>query len=102
MFHRTLLYYYKASNMRKHTYINSGKPKNNTGNDETETHFYGPATTCEELAKLGYTLNGLYLVDCKDKSKRGIQIEVIECRFKQPFGSKEGVILYALMTFNFT
>ena len=41
------------------------------------------------------------MVDCKDKSKRGIKIEVIECRFKQPFGSKEGVILYAFMSYNF-
>ncbi len=68
-------------------YVDSGKPKN-----ETETRFYGPATSCEELGKLGYTLNGLYLVDCADKSMEG-KIEVIECRFKQPHGSKEGMKL---------
>ena len=60
----------------------------NTEN-ESKTGFYGPASSCEELGMLGYTLNGLYLVDCKDKSIKG-KIEVIECRFKQPQGSKEG------------
>ena len=73
-------------------YFNSGKPKNNTDEHEVETRFYGPATSCEELGKLGYTLNGLYLVDCEDKSQKG-KIEVIECRFKQPQGSKEGIRL---------
>ena len=73
-------------------YLNSGNPKNET-EIESETRFYGPATSCEELGKLGYTLNGLYLVDCKDKSKKGVKIEVIECRFKQPPGSKEGIRL---------
>jgi len=74
--------------MRNVLYLNSGEPKNETD----EARFYGPATSCEELGKLGYTLNGLYLVDCKDISKKG-NIEVIECRFKQPQDSKEGVIL---------
>lgn len=72
-------------------YSNSGKSKNDTEN-ESETRFYGPASSCEELGKLGYTLNGLYLVDCKDRSKKG-KVEVIECRFKQPPGSKEGTRL---------
>ena len=73
-------------------HFNSGKPKNNTDENESETRFYGPASSCVELGKLGYTLNGLYLVDCADKSQKG-KIEVIECRFKQPQGSKEGVQL---------
>jgi len=64
---------------------NSGRAKNNT----EITRFYGPATSCNELEMLGYTLNGLYFVDCKDKSNKG-KIEVIECRFKQPHGSKQG------------
>ena len=68
-------------------YFNSEKRQNNT---ESKTRFYGPASSCEELGILGYTLNGLYLVDCKDKSIKG-KIEVIECRFKQPQGSKEGI-----------
>ena len=68
----------------------SGEEKNKTINrNAAESRFYGPATSCGELGKLGYTLNGLYLVDCKDKSNKG-RIEVIICRFKQPNGSKEG------------
>jgi len=43
--------------------------------------FYGPPTNCIELGKLGYTLNGYYLV--KD-SNNGGQIEVILCRFQLP------------------
>ena len=65
------------------------KPKTDT-KDESITPFYGPASSCKELERLGYTLNGLYLVDCKDKSLNG-KIELIECRFKQPHGSKEGI-----------
>jgi len=78
--------------MRNVLYFNSGEPKNETD----EARFYGPATSCEELGKLGYTLNGLYLVDCKDKSLK-VKIEVIECRFKQPHGSKEGIRFKALI-----
>ena len=62
------------------------------GDDKNKTkRFYGPATNCNELGKLGYTLNGLYLVDCKDQSKKSIKIEVIYCQFKQPNGIKEGI-----------
>ena len=69
----------------------SGEEKNKTGiRNAAESRFYGPATSCDELGKLGYTLNGLYLVDCKDKSNIRGRIEAILCRFKQPNGSKEG------------
>jgi len=43
--------------------------------------FYGPPTNCIELGKLGYTLNGYYLVK---ESNNGGQIEVILCRFQLP------------------
>ena len=48
----------------------------------TEDEFYGPPTTCEELWKLGYTLNGYYLVKGKVKLNSG-QIQVVYCQFKQ-------------------
>ena len=68
----------------------SGEEEKKTRNQNTaESRFYGPATSCDELGKLGYTLNGLYLVDCKDKPSKD-RLEVIICRFKQPNGSKEG------------
>jgi len=41
------------------------------GDDKNKTkRFYGLATSCNELGKLGYTLNGLCLVDCEDQSKK--------------------------------
>ena len=51
----------------------------------TDTTFYGPATNCNELGNLGYTLNGYYLVKGNDESK---SIEAVFCRFKLPRGSK--------------
>jgi len=33
-----------------------------------DTRFYGPARNCNELGKLGYALNGYYLVKGKDES----------------------------------
>jgi len=53
--------------------------------------FYGPPSNCSELAQLGYTLNGFYLV--KPKSSSDIitnskkdkikQLETVFCSFKQ-------------------
>ncbi len=57
--------------------------------DDNNRLFYGPATGCNDLGKLGYTLNGYYLVHGKEKqssdSSSNIisQIEVVECRFRQ-------------------
>jgi len=34
----------------------------NIGEGVTDTQFYGPATNCDELKKIGYTLNGHYLL----------------------------------------
>ena len=41
----------------------SEKEKNKTGESENATNarFYGPARTCMELLKIGYTRNGFYL-----------------------------------------
>jgi len=49
--------------------------------------FYGPPTNCSDLKKLGYTLNGFYLVNKTevDSLEDGIshQIETVFCAFKQ-------------------
>ena len=59
-----------------------------SGNDEeidTETveRFYGPPKSCSELKKLGYTLNGYYLV----KSNHNIEISL--CKFHEPLEPTE-------------
>ncbi len=45
----------------------------------TDTRFYGPANSCVEIAKLGYTLNGYYLV--KGNTTTNSQIQVLGCKF---------------------
>ena len=54
------------------------------------TRFYGPASNCKELGKLGYTLNGYYLVN---GSKTSNQIVITFCRFKLPPGENESNIM---------
>ena len=68
----------------------SGPERNKTDADEENNgRFYGPATGCNDLGKLGYTLNGYYLVHGNNKEIRSSnidsnsQIEVVECRFRQ-------------------
>ena len=67
----------------------SGKEKNRTDDDQNSylNRFYGTGTGCLELGKLGYTLNGFYLVNKEDRqplnSGTNNQIEVVECRFHQ-------------------
>jgi len=57
--------------------------------DVSQFRFYGPATGCNDLGRLGYTLNGFYLVQEKDShstnriGSNNRQIEIVECRFKQ-------------------
>ena len=53
------------------------------------TRFYGPASNCNELGKLGFTLNGYYLVKGKDESVSN-SVEVVFCRFNLPEESKGG------------
>lgn len=76
-----------------HLYIVfSKKEKNRSENqDIVDTKFYGPASSCFEISKLGYTLNGYYLIKGKNQTKNN-QVEVLGCRFKHPDGSKEGII----------
>ena len=70
---------------------NSQKEKNGTKNQNiVVTLFYGPAFNCVDISKLGYTLNGYYLVKDKNQTKN-YQVEVLGCRFKHPEGSKEGI-----------
>ena len=66
------------------------KFRNNKDDDKDEEEdgpklkaFYGPPTSCEELGKLGYTLNGYYLVKGKDNFNRG-RVRTVYCQFKQP------------------
>ena len=63
-------------------------------NNETEIEanakrFYGPPTSCDDLNKLGYTLNGYYLIKAKEKLDAS-RIQVTYCRFHQPTGVKQG------------
>jgi len=72
--------------------VHSQKEKNSKENRNiVDTRFYGPASNCVEISKLGYTLNGYYLVKGKNQTKNN-QVEVLGCRFKHPDGSKEGII----------
>jgi len=54
--------------------------------------FYGPPTSCEELGKLGYTLNGFYLIKGIDESN-STRIKTVYCQFKQPPAPKNGIIV---------
>lgn len=51
--------------------------------------FYGPPTNCSDLSRLGYTLNGYYLVKSDDaiSSKEVTNLKGIYCAFKQLEGS---------------
>ena len=71
-------------------FLFSGEVRDKMEKEEAEdTRFYGPASNCNELGRLGYTLNGYYLVKGKDESIRN-SIEAVLCRFKLPDGSKGG------------
>ena len=73
-------------------YENSGKEKNDTEGEENVTKpFYGPPSNCTDLAKLGYTLNGYYLVN---GSKSSSNIEVVLCRFQLPPGVNKSDIYF--------
>ncbi len=55
--------------------------------------FFGPATNCSELSKLGYTLNGFYLVKPKVSPTANTtdnivtKLDAVYCSFKQPEGT---------------
>jgi len=52
------------------------------------TIFYGPPTNCSDLSRLGYTLNGYYLVK-SDAGNEVRNLKGIYCAFKQPEGSMD-------------
>ena len=71
----------------------SGKETNLTEEETSSRPFYGPPTNCIELEKIGYTLNGYYLVNGSENSN---QVEVILCRFKIPPGNTESIYIYLI------
>jgi len=66
--------------------IDSGTEKNDTEEGNVPQQFYGPPNNCVDLSKLGYTLNGYYLVN---GSKNSSNIEIVLCRFQLPPGVNE-------------
>ena len=65
----------------------SGKERNDTDEEQNVSKpFYGPPSNCADLAKLGYTLNGYFLVNGSKITK---SIEVVLCRFQFPPGVNE-------------
>jgi len=55
-------------------------------NKENRKSFYGPPTSCSDLAQLGYTLNGFYLVKNPVVNENFPQItttQTVYCAFKQ-------------------
>ncbi len=69
---------------------NSGKKENKTEKEDmASTRFHGPATSCEELLKIGYTRNGFYLVKGKNATSNS-HVEMVDCLFRNPNGAKEG------------
>jgi len=65
--------------------------KNDTEEENVPKPLYGPPSNCTDLAKLGYTLNGYYLVN---GSKININIEVVLCRFQLPSGVNESKLFF--------
>ena len=65
--------------------------KKNITEEEKINRFYGPATSCNELGLLGYTLNGFYLVGKMGNHQQQFsQIQLVLCQFKRPLGTSEG------------
>jgi len=63
-----------------------GRKNNETVNQQNRNLFYGPPTNCSDLTRLGYTLNGYYLVKnpaLSDDFKKTTKIETVFCAFKQ-------------------
>jgi len=73
-------------------YCYSGEEKNKTENI-LKSRFYGPAMSCEELLKIGYTRNGFYLLKGNSTSNSS-HVEIVDCAFQyqNSNGVKEGNI----------
>lgn len=71
--------------------MSRGKPKNISDyQEENSIRFYGPPTSCDDLKKLGYTLNGYYFVKHQPTNNSG-KIRAVFCRFKMP-ENQQGII----------
>jgi len=58
------------------------KDKSISNLDEDDASFYGPPTSCFDLGKLGYTLNGYYLIKGQGPSNK-TRIVTVYCDFRQ-------------------
>ena len=63
-----------------------GKKKNETDEDRRKI-FYGPPTNCSDLTRLGYTLNGFYMIKRPTNDSKIAHdvtiLDVVYCIFKQ-------------------
>jgi len=59
----------------------------NLNQHQRNSIFYGPPTNCSDLSRLGYTLNGYYLVKTDESNNEVKNLQSIYCAFKQPGGS---------------
>ena len=65
----------------------SGKQQNDTNEVKNSVkRFYGLPSNCSDLGRLGYTLNGFYLVNGTNNRN----IEIVLCRFQQPARKNDG------------
>ena len=76
-------------NFKKYIYYYRGQEKNKTEKEDVN-RFYGPAKSCEELLKIGYTRNGFYLVKGKNATSNS-HVEMVDCLFTNPDGVKGGI-----------
>jgi len=73
----------------KNIFDESTKNKNSIilNENQKSSIFYGPPTNCSDLSRLGYTLNGYYLVKSVTDISKYSNLETVYCAFKQPEGS---------------
>jgi len=82
-----------------------GKKKNQTDEDHRKI-FYGPPTNCSDLTRLGYTLNGFYMIkrptnDTKIAHDVTI-LDVVYCTFKQEGPFDASLVEKLVMPLSFT
>ena len=58
--------------------------------ERTRCNFTGLQPTVNELALLGYTLNGYYLIKKKNQSNEKAKVGVVYCQFQQHQMQKHG------------
>lgn len=63
--------------------------ENNRTEEQNITKLNSNPTNCDDIKKLGYTLNGYYLVN--DSNIDGL-FSVVFCQFKLPPGAKKGMV----------